>query len=70
MIVSLLKSASDLEEYARDAEYECANLIQMLRPTFELYGMEPPALPQPLPLTAYPLDFAPPQCKFVSIVYI
>ena len=63
MIVSLLKSASELEEYAREAEYACANLIQMLRPTFDAYEIEPPALPQPLPLTAYPLDFTPPQCK-------
>lgn len=59
--MSLLKAASDLEEYAREAEYACANLIQMLRPTFEAYEIEPPALPQPLPLTAYPLDFTPPQ---------
>lgn len=63
MIVSLLKAASDLEEYAREAEYACANLIQMLRPTFEAYEIEPPALPHPLPLTAYPLDFTPPQSK-------
>jgi hypothetical protein len=61
MIVSLLKSASELEEYAREAEYTCANLIQMLRPTFHAYEIEPPALPQPLPLTAYPLDFTSPQ---------
>jgi hypothetical protein len=63
MIVSLLNAASDLEEYAREAEYACANLIQMLRPAFLEYKIEPPALPQPLPLTAYPLDFTPPQSK-------
>lgn len=66
MIVSLLKSASELEEYAREAEYACANLIQMLRPTFDAYEIEAPALPQPLPLTAYPLHYTPPQCKSID----
>lgn len=65
--MSLLKSASELEEYAREAEYACANMIQMLRPTFDAYEIEPPALPQPLPLTAYPLDFTSPQCKSVCM---
>jgi hypothetical protein len=61
MIRSLLKSAAELEQYARESEYACASLIQTLRPTFELYQLSPPALPQALPLTAYPLDFTPPQ---------
>jgi hypothetical protein len=61
MIISLLKSASELEEYAREAEYACANLIQVLKPTFEIYQLTAPALPQALPLTAYPLDFTPHQ---------
>lgn len=61
MIFSLLKSASELEEYAREAEYACANLVQVLKPTFEIYQLTAPALPQALPLTAYPLDFTPHQ---------
>jgi len=61
MIVSLLRSASELEQYARESEYSCASLIQTLKPMFELYEIEPPALPKPVPLTAYPLDFTPPQ---------
>ena len=61
MIISLLKSASELEEYAREAEYACANLVQVLKPTFEIYQLIAPALPQALPLTAYPLDFTPHQ---------
>lgn len=61
MVVSLLRSASELEQYAREAEYACANLIQVLKPCFELYKMDPPGLPQPLPLAEYPLDFTPHQ---------
>ena len=61
MVLSLLRSASELEQYAREAEYACANLIQVLKPCFELYKMDPPGLPQPLPLAEYPLDFTPHQ---------
>jgi len=61
MIISLLKSASELEEYAREAEYACANLVQVLKPSFEIYQLTAPSLPQALPLTAYPLDFTPHQ---------
>lgn len=61
MIVQLLKSASELEDYAREAEYACANMISLLKPTFETYGIEPPSLPKPTPLTAYPLEFTAPQ---------
>jgi hypothetical protein len=57
MIVQLLKRASDLEEFAREAEYRCANLISLLQSVFETYGVAPPGLPRPVPLTAYPLRF-------------
>ena len=61
MILSLLKMASELEGYAREAEYATANLVQILRTSFGDYGMLEPPLPQPLPLLAYPLDFEPPE---------
>ena len=63
MVIQLLKSASDLEEYARQAEYACANMISLLQPTFEAYEIDAPALPEPVPLTSYPLDFVPPQTE-------
>jgi hypothetical protein len=63
MIVQLLKSASELEEYAREAEYACANMIALLRPTFETYEIDAPSLPKPVALTAYPLDFTVPQAS-------
>jgi hypothetical protein len=66
MIVSLVKTASELEVYAREFEVSCGNLDQLLRPTFEYYRMEPIPLPSPLPLTAYPLDFQPPEGEIVS----
>eukprot|EP00543_Licmophora_paradoxa_P001972 CAMPEP_0202455364 /NCGR_PEP_ID=MMETSP1360-20130828/12915_1 /ASSEMBLY_ACC=CAM_ASM_000848 /TAXON_ID=515479 /ORGANISM="Licmophora paradoxa, Strain CCMP2313" /LENGTH=952 /DNA_ID=CAMNT_0049074933 /DNA_START=46 /DNA_END=2904 /DNA_ORIENTATION=+ len=59
MVISLLKSASELEQYARDAEYACASLIQILKPCYENYRIEPPPLPSPVPLTSYPLNFVP-----------
>jgi hypothetical protein len=63
MIVSLVKTASELEIYAREFEVSCSNLDQLLRPTFELYKLTPPPLPTPIPLTAYPLDFHAPEGK-------
>jgi hypothetical protein len=61
MIVELLKSASELEDYAREAEYAVANMITLLQPTFETYGVTAPSLPKATPLTAYPLEFTAPQ---------
>jgi hypothetical protein len=61
MIVELLKSASELEDFAREAEYACANMISMLQPTFDAYDMGAPSLPKALPLTSYPLEFTAPQ---------
>lgn len=61
MICQLLKSASELEEYARTSEFNCASMINMLEPTFENYDLEMPGLPEPVPLNEYPLDFVPPQ---------
>ena len=61
MIVSLVKTASELEVYAREQEVACSNLDHLLRPTFEAYKLAPPPLPKPVPLTAYPLDFQPPE---------
>ena len=67
MIISLVKTASELEVYAREFEVSCSNLDQLLRPSFEHYKIEPPPLPAPLPLTAYPLDFQPPEGKLVYV---
>lgn len=61
MIVSLVKTASELEVYAREQEVACSNLDHLLRPTFEAYKLAPPPLPKPVPLSAYPLDFQPPE---------
>ena len=61
MIFSLLKVASELEDFAREGELACANLITLLKPTFEAYGVEAPSLPRATPLYAYPLDFVAPQ---------
>ena len=64
MIVSLVKTASELEIYAREFEVSCGNVDQLLRPTFEMYKLKPPQLPAPVPLTAYPLDFRAPEGMF------
>lgn len=70
MIVSLIKTASELEIFAREFEVSCSNLDQLLRPTFELYKLAPPPLPTPLPLTAYPLDFQAPEGKDDCLEYV
>ena len=57
MISSLVNAAQELEQFAKEAEYSCAILIQALRPTFKYYKINAPLIPEPLPLTAYPLDF-------------
>eukprot|EP00548_Thalassiothrix_antarctica_P000077 CAMPEP_0194141360 /NCGR_PEP_ID=MMETSP0152-20130528/10778_1 /TAXON_ID=1049557 /ORGANISM="Thalassiothrix antarctica, Strain L6-D1" /LENGTH=959 /DNA_ID=CAMNT_0038839957 /DNA_START=245 /DNA_END=3124 /DNA_ORIENTATION=- len=64
MVLSLLRSASELEQYAREAELTCTNLTQSLKTSFRAYKLDPPGIPQSLPLMAYPLDFTPPQALF------
>lgn len=59
MISSLLKSAQELEVFARESEYLCAKLIKALEPTFVAYDEEPPQLPKAVPVSEYPLDFTP-----------
>ena len=71
MVISLLKAASELEQFARESEYLCAVMVKLMKSTFHTYGMEAPILPLPVPLTAYPLDFQPPEgkiyCKIMLI---
>jgi hypothetical protein len=57
MIVQLMRSAGELEEFAREAELACANMITLLKPTFRAYEVDAPSLPTPKLLTAYQLDF-------------
>ena len=62
MVGHLLKSAKDLEDYARSAEYNCAICITLLEPMLEFYGIPPLDLPRaPKPLQDYPLDWISPQ---------
>lgn len=70
MIVSLVKTASELEVYAREQEVSCSNLDYLLRPTFDAYKLAPPPLPKPVPLTAYPLDFQPPEGEFACDLHL
>lgn len=46
MIIQLLKSAAELEDFAAEAELECANAISLLMPMFEQYAILPPAMPK------------------------
>lgn len=61
MISSLVSAAQELEQFAKEAEYSCAVLIQALRPSFNYYRLDAPAIPEPIPLTAYPLDYEAPE---------
>ena len=62
MINNLLRSAKDLEDYAKGAEYSCAVCIALLQPMLSRYGMAPLDLPQAFKsLQEYPLNFTSPQ---------
>eukprot|EP00980_Cylindrotheca_fusiformis_P001392 scaffold345_cov134-Cylindrotheca_fusiformis.AAC.3 len=62
MITQLLKSAKELEDYAKTAEYNCAICITLLEPMFKFYGIAPLGLPDASKsLDEYTLDFTPPQ---------
>jgi len=61
MIAQLTKSANQLEEYARESEYACANMLSLFQPTFAAYGLLEPPLPEAVPLSDYNLDYTPPQ---------
>jgi len=62
MITQLLKSAKELEDYAKTAEYNCAILITLLSPMLDVYGIPPMGIPKASkPLDQYPLEFTPPQ---------
>lgn len=69
MIVSLLKEARELEQFARESEYSCAQLIKCLHSTFQTYKLDPPPLPTAVALSAYPLDFQPPEGKW-KLIYM
>lgn len=64
MVISLLKGAQELEEFARESEYSCAKLIQLLQPTFSSYNLESPMQPEAVSLSSYPLDFISPEGKY------
>ena len=64
MINNLLRSAKDLEDYAKGAEYSCAVCIALLHPMLTRYGMAPLDLPQAFKsLQEYPLNFTSPQAS-------
>lgn len=65
MITHLLKSAKELEDYAKGAEYNCAICIALLEPMLGRYGippLDPPGTGKTL--QDYPLEFSPPQVAF------
>ena len=63
MVSSLLKSAHELESYAKEAETICAKLKQVQESMILSYEEESPELPETVPLTAYPLDYVAPEGK-------
>lgn len=61
MIAQLLRSAKDLEDYAKLAEYNCAVFVTLVDPVVALYDVPALQLPDPKPLHDYPLEYEPPQ---------
>lgn len=70
MVASLLKSARELDTYAKEAEYATAKLMQVLEPMLLSYDEELPQIPEKIPLTAYPLDFVAPEGMYVAFLFI
>ncbi len=62
MINHLLKSAKDLEDYAKGAEYNCAICIALLEPMLVRYGIPPLDMPKiARSLEDYPMEYTLPQ---------
>ena len=63
MVASLWKSVNELESYAKEAEYGCLKLKQVLEPMAFSYEVDLPQVPDSSSLDAYPLDYEDPECK-------
>ena len=63
MVSSLLKAAHELEAYAKEAEFGCAKLMQVLEPMLISYEEELHEIPEADPLIASPLDYTAPESK-------
>lgn len=69
MVMLLLDSAAGLENFARESEKSCALLIYLLNWAFKEYETKGPIFPKSIPLSAYPLDFSPPEGKEISVPF-
>lgn len=65
MVASLWKSVNELESYAKEAEYGCLKLKQVLEPMAFLYEEDLPQVPESSSLEAYPLDYEDPERKLL-----
>lgn len=61
MVASLWKSVNELESYAKEAEYGCLKLKQVLEPMAFSYEVDLPQVPDSSSLDAYPLDYEDPE---------
>ena len=59
MLVSLLKTAREMERFALDAESDCRSLTKLLHPAFNSYNVPPPILPIRRALSEYTLEYDP-----------
>lgn len=64
MIAKLLTISNELEAYAKEAEYGCATLKQVLEPMVFSYQKDLAKFPEIIPLNAYQLDYIVPESKF------
>jgi hypothetical protein len=69
MIAKLFKLSNELEAYAKEVEYGCETLKQVLEPMAFSYNEDLPKLPETILLSEYQLDFIAPESKlFVDIL--
>ena len=69
MVASLWKSVNELESYAKEAEYGCLKLKQVLESMAFSYEEDLPQVPDSSSLEAYPLDYEDPECKLLHYMY-
>lgn len=69
MIAKLFKLSNEVEAHAKEVEYGCETLKQVLEPMAFSYNEDLPKLPETIPLSEYQLDFIAPESKlFVDTI--
>ena len=69
MIIALLKSAAELESFAREAEQSCAELAFLLGWAYNAFKVPMPSYPLKVPLNAFPLNYNAVESEYFLRIY-